>query len=127
RTDRQIEMAVLGVVEPYGLDDGAQVALNIQGFLQHRLNRLRPKLKARHVAHQKIEPLNAVGVPGGIEQRLGFLCGSGRILLVADTLEELLRRRGEFREGIDESVVSNRRLIIEDLDVLVTGGGVNTR
>src|SRR5436305_1291822 len=42
RTDRQIEMAVLGVVEPYGLDDGAQVALNIQSFLQHRLNRLRP-------------------------------------------------------------------------------------
>ena len=61
RADRQIEMAAGGIVEPDRLDRRAQVALHIEPFLQHRLDRLRPQLEARHVAHQKIEPVNAVG------------------------------------------------------------------
>ena len=62
--------------------------LDVESFLQHRLDRLRPQLEARHVAHQEIEPLDAVGVAGGGHQRLGLLDRRGGIVLVADPLEQ---------------------------------------
>src|SRR5207249_10368476 len=42
---RSIEIAALGVVKPDRLDNRAQFALDVEGLLQHCLDRLRPQLK----------------------------------------------------------------------------------
>ena len=50
-------------------DDRAQVALDIERFLQHRLDRLRPELEAGDVADQEVQPLMPFGVAGRRHQR----------------------------------------------------------
>ncbi len=66
------------VVEPHRFDDRAQVALDVEPLLQHRLDRLRPELEAGDVAHQEIQALDAVGMAGRRQQRLRFLDRGGR-------------------------------------------------
>ena len=66
-------MAAGSVVEPHRFDDGAQVALDVEPFLQHRLDGLRPELEAGDVADQEIESFEAVGMPAAAISALASL------------------------------------------------------
>jgi hypothetical protein len=70
----------LGLVEPDRRLHHAQVALDVEVLLQHGLDRDRPQLEGRDVAHDEVEILEAVGVPASFIRR-GFLHGRLEVLL----------------------------------------------
>ena len=74
------------IVEPHRLDDGSQIALDIEPLLQHRLDRLRPELKAGDIADHEIQPFDAVGVPGRSHQCARLFDGGPGVGLVPDCL-----------------------------------------
>ena len=73
-------------------------------------------LKLGTLAHQEIESLDAVRMPGGGHQRPRFLDRGRRIGLVADALEQFVGRRGKFRKRVNEAADPHRRHILDDVD-----------
>ena len=108
-------MSAGGIVEPHRLHHRTQIALHTDVLLQHRLNRLRPQLERGDITNHEVEAFDAVGVAGGGHQRFGLIDRRGRILLVANPLEQLIGRRGELRERVHEAANSHRRHILGDI------------
>ena len=84
--------------------------------MQHGLDGLRPELERRHVAHEKIEPLDAIGVACRRHQGLGLFDRGRRVGLVTWAFLQVLDRRGELGEGIDEAADHHRCHILHDVD-----------
>src|SRR6516162_3859301 len=109
-------MPARGIVEPYRFYDGAQIALDIEPFLQHGLDRLRPELETGDVAHHEIQSLEATGVARCSHQCARFLEGGAGIRLIANPFAELVRRRGEIREWVADTTAPHCGPVLDDTD-----------
>src|SRR5258705_4411629 len=101
--DGQVEVARGRLLEPLGDLDHADVGLDVEVLLQHRLDGHRPELEGVGLAHQEIEVLEALAIAGRLHQLLGFLDRGLRVLLIAEPLLELRLRGGGLVERIHEA------------------------